>query len=82
VAAFVCRTGRRARWRAMGRQLRQLNNFSFVFLLHNKIFNSFAQFLSKFQIVFSIQIIPTKNLFREFKSYRNFSKKFKVSEFI
>jgi hypothetical protein len=38
-------------------------------------------FLSNFDIVFSIQNIPTKILFREFKSYRIFSAKFKVYEF-
>jgi hypothetical protein len=45
-------------------------------------FQFFCSVLNKFQIVFSIQIIPTKNLFREFKSYRNISKKFKVNEFL
>jgi hypothetical protein len=39
------------------------------------------RFLSKFHKVFSIQFIPTKILFREFKSYRNFSIKIKVNEF-
>jgi hypothetical protein len=54
-----------------------------VFLLQNHSFNCFfVQFiLSKFHIVFSIQTFPTKILFREFKSYRNFSIKFKVNEF-
>jgi hypothetical protein len=41
----------------------------------------FAHFLSKFHIVFSTQIVPTI-FFREFKSYRNISEKFKVNEFL
>jgi hypothetical protein len=54
--------------------------FSVLFSEHS--FNCFVQFfLSKFHIVFSIRIIPTKILFREFKSYRNFFIKFKVYEF-
>jgi hypothetical protein len=60
--------------------LRQKSVFS-LFLLQNTVSIVFVQFLSKFPIVFSIRIIPTKNLFREFKSYRNFSIKFKVNEF-
>jgi hypothetical protein len=39
-------------------------------------------FFSKFHIVFSIQNIPTKILFREFKSYRNFLKSLKFMNFI
>jgi hypothetical protein len=75
------RIGRTGRWRAVGRQLRQKNSFlwNFFTVYSFVVFCSF--FFSKFHIVFSIQIIPTKNLFREFKSYRNFSIKFKVYEF-
>jgi hypothetical protein len=57
-------------------------NIFFIIIFSPSQFYCFLfSFLSKFQIFFSIQIIPTKNLFREFKSYRNISKKFKVNEF-
>jgi hypothetical protein len=61
--------------------LRQKSVFSLLFFPQFTVLLFFAQILGKFHIVFSIQIIPTKNLFREFKSYRNFSIKFKVYEF-
>jgi hypothetical protein len=38
-------------------------------------------FLSKSHTVFSTQIVPTKNLFRKYKSNRIFSKMFKIYEF-
>jgi hypothetical protein len=56
--------------------------FFLFFLLQYTVLLFFVQILSKFHIVFSIQIFPTKILFREFKSYRNFSIKFKVNEFL
>jgi hypothetical protein len=78
-AAFVYCIGR---WRAMGSQMRQKNSFSVEFFYITG-FNCFLfSFWGKFQIVFSIQIIPTKNLFREFKSYKNIYEKFKVDEFL
>jgi hypothetical protein len=65
-------------WAASGRGLKTV--FSVIFYrLQFLLF--FVQILSKFQIVFSIQIIPTKILFREFRSDRNFSVKYKVNEF-
>jgi hypothetical protein len=41
----------------------------------------FVHFLSKSHKVFSTQIVPTKNLFRKYKSNGIFSKMFKVYEF-
>jgi hypothetical protein len=58
-----------------------LNSF-FCFSFTDTVLLFFAQILGKFHIVFSIQIFPTKILFREFKSYRIFSAKFKVNEFL
>jgi hypothetical protein len=65
---------------AVGRKRLQANCFSCYFFYRNSLL-IFAQILGKFHIVFSIQIIPTKNLFREFKSDINFSVKYKVNEF-
>jgi hypothetical protein len=57
------------------------NSIFFSVSFYRTILIVFIQILSKFQIVFSIQIIPMKNLFREFKSNRNISERFKVYEF-
>jgi hypothetical protein len=57
------------------------NSFSLLFFYRSQFLLFFVQFLSKFLRVFSIQIIPMKICFREFKSDRNFSVKYKVNEF-
>jgi hypothetical protein len=81
-AGFIHRTGQRACTVGRGPQKAAGRNYFSVILFTDYSFVVFLfSFLSKFDIVFSIQIIPTKNLFSEFKSYRNFSIKFKVYEF-
>jgi hypothetical protein len=65
----------------MGRELRQKIVFFSLEFYITQFLIVFVQILGKFQQGSSIQIIPTKNLIREFKSYRNFSEKIKVNEF-
>jgi hypothetical protein len=62
--------------RQAGRGLRQAAGQKQFFLYNSQFYLILFRFLSRFQIVFSIQIFPTKILFRELKSYRNFSIKF------
>jgi hypothetical protein len=56
--------------------------FFSVLFFRIQFFDDFVQILTNFHTVNSIQNIPTKILCREFKSYRNFSIKFKGYEFL
>jgi hypothetical protein len=81
-AGFIRRTARREPKAGRGPR-RATGPYSFpVTFLQITVLLFFAQILGKFQIVFSIQIIPTKNLFREFKSYRFFLKRLKLMNFL
>jgi hypothetical protein len=73
------RTGRYAHWLAVGHQMQQEQFF--LRNLHNKVLIDFCSVFGQISLSFFYLNYSNENLFREFKSDRSISAKFKVYEF-